>query len=467
MSERNSSEMSPFVFSNWEYFQHLKNHKQFIIVFTLSAMLCALALTYVYSEKYEATTTLFFSPEEIIRLKFKAAENEAFGAPMPGADFKVVGKTLENLATNEMLLRRVVNDLELDVVEETEYTGPAYIRYYKILKDNAKEYVLKAWSYLKYGKLPDEDPTVNAVLELAGNIEVRAQDSYIFVLKARDRHPERAALIIDTVAAYLVNILEEKDKGPAVQRIEQIKPMLAQKRAEIDRIQSQLDELFETNNLTSVTQEMDRGLEQLYELTTQKTLLEADMRQNERELATLDSKLSLKGGGSRSSGLRPDDFEKMATDKLYTEIELDGQRARHASLAKSIRDIEAKLQKLPELDLTVQSLENELHRANDDYSMLNVVLQELNVREADATTELKIQHPATVPTAPVSPIKVYHVGLAGILGIFFSIGLAYLFAYFNIRLFVPSKGVKKRAEASPATPDQPPPNPMIGKEAAS
>lgn len=47
--------------------------------------------------------------------------------------------------------------------------------------------------------------------------------------------------------------------------------------------------------------------------------------------------------------------------------------------------------------------------------------------------------PAMVPAKPVQPIKIYHVGLTLALSLALSIGLVYVFAYFNIRVFFASR----------------------------
>ena len=47
----------------------------------LSAMLSALALTYIYSERYRAEATIFFKPSDVTRLT--SYSTQALGAPFP------------------------------------------------------------------------------------------------------------------------------------------------------------------------------------------------------------------------------------------------------------------------------------------------------------------------------------------------------------------------------------------------
>jgi hypothetical protein len=59
-------------------------------------------------------------------------------------------------------------------------------------------------------------------------------------------------------------------------------------------------------------------------------------------------------------------------------------------------------------------------------------------------SQLRLQANATAPLAPVSPIKIYHVGAALLLALMIAIGLAYVLDYFGIRLFLPPPGGERR-----------------------
>src|SRR5258707_1129177 len=73
----------------------LREHRAFISVFILSAMLSALVLTYIYSERYRAETTIFFKPSDVTRLGTHSTM--ALGAPLPTLPYKVVTQTITGL----------------------------------------------------------------------------------------------------------------------------------------------------------------------------------------------------------------------------------------------------------------------------------------------------------------------------------------------------------------------------------
>jgi uncharacterized protein involved in exopolysaccharide biosynthesis len=436
----------------------MRRHASFIVVFVLSAMLCALALTYIYSEKYEATVTLVFTPGEVTRLQNRGNDSQALGAPTPVTEFKVVGKTLEQLAQSEGVLRAVVAKLDLDVEEEKIYDGPWYVRYYDMFKDYGKEYATKAWSFLKYGRIPDEDPTVEAVKTLADDVEVKSEDSYVFKVTVRDKHPQRVAAIADTLTAELVKRANETYQATARMRMRELEGLSVQKLQQIGAYQDRINSLLKKFRISSAEQEMSEGLKKLYDLKAEQVRLVASIRAEENRLKSLNERVaraenaSTQGRAASKDRLQTEDMKKIISDRVFSEIELDGLRAQNASLTKAIGEIDARMKQLPHVKLEIDQLQEDLNRANHEYELIGIALSELEVGSSDAVSELMIQHPATIPMAPVTPIKVYHVGLAGGLGACIAVGLVYLLTFFNIRLFVPSRGVKGRRDPQAGKP---------------
>ena len=107
----------------------LREHRAFITVFVVAAVLSALALTYIYAERYRAETTIFFNPSDVTQLNTHSMQ--AFGSPFPYTEFKAVTQTVVGLVESDALLRRVVTDLHLDVKEPRDVSGTWYRRYYK------------------------------------------------------------------------------------------------------------------------------------------------------------------------------------------------------------------------------------------------------------------------------------------------------------------------------------------------
>src|SRR5229473_7593674 len=137
MSEESTNSNSSFAFTHWEVFEPLRQHISFIVLFTMWAALAALAITYIYDEKYQATVTIVLKPTEVTRLKQHTNEDEALGVPVPNdIEYKVITQSLSDLATSEPLLRRVVTKLHLDRAADRDYSAlPFLARWYDEIED--------------------------------------------------------------------------------------------------------------------------------------------------------------------------------------------------------------------------------------------------------------------------------------------------------------------------------------------
>ncbi len=442
----------PFMFSNWELFEPLQKHRSFIVVFTMSAALSALLFTFVFSEKYQAETTIMFKPTEVTR--WRENTPEAFGAPVPQAAYKVIGQTLQDVAKSEPLLRRVVEKLHLDVPESRSYEGPFYVRWYKATKDLVMDTGGNAWSILKYGRIIKPNLTGKAMEKLRKDIKISNADSYIFVLKVRDKHKDRVAAIANTVSNELVSLLQSNEQKRAENRRTQLRELLDKKQLEIHDYRTKIEDLLNTNHIASVAQETDKNVYRYSELELSRLNTEADIYETHATIRAYDRKLALRDPNAsvpdNMARIQAEDFKRVSSEKLSAEVKLRGLYGKQTSLEKTLADLSARISKLPNIQLKYDSLNNQVERSERDYSLLNDALQEAVVQERSSATNLIIQNSASAPDSPVSPIKIYHVALASSLAIFLSVGLAFVFGYFNIRVFIPSKGVRGR---------QPPPLP--------
>ena len=371
------------------------------------------------------------------------------GAPMPQTDFKVIGKTLNDLLVNERLLREIVAQFDLDVPEPRDYSGPWYISYYEQAKDFTKDILLDIWAILKYGRIPEENPTIEAVKRLSEEVSLDNQDSYVFYLYVTDTSPERVALLADAMAEKLVALATEAYLESAGNQRLQLETLLATKLEEIQDFQQSIDTLLAENKLISVSQELQEGVDELYTLQAEQRRLRADIKKETQTIEALGQRLaSVDRTTGSADRLQPEDFNRMVSEKLFAEVELEGLNAQDAAFENSISALDSELKKLPALKLEIDQLESDISRAQREYEQMSVVIDEIVVLEGE-NAEFHIQHQAIEPNAPVSPIKVYHVGLAAFLSLFFAVGLVYLFTFFDVQAFTsPGGGSKSRgAEA--------------------
>ncbi len=450
MSERRDPFKFLFNIDFRKYVTILAQQKSFVLIFCLSACLCSLALTYVFSEKYETGVAIFYRPIETSLLRQK--DIETFGAPAPTPQFKIIFQTLQDILRSEVILKPVVNELGLDKKEVTIYDPLWYKRWYQQTKNFAKEQLSNLKLILKYGRIIKEEPLVSTIEGLRKRIMIMAaKDSYVYLLVIKDKDPERAAAIVDTAGRILVNWLKEQDKNPAEDKYRQLKEQLNEKEKEIEKLRADLEELLVQNKVVSVQEETTKGVNSLYELELEVIRLKAQIEEKRKEI----TELRLATEKKSKSYVHPEDIKKMESEILFKEIELESLLKRDEFISSSIKDLKARLDQLPSLDRKIKNLNMRIEASMREYNHVNDFYVEALGQATTVQSEIRVLHNAIVPTKPVQPIKAYHVGLTAFLSLFLSVGLVYVFAFFNIRIFFTSKGVRGRLTHSPETVKEP------------
>ncbi len=420
----------------------LRAHLAFIIVFVVSASASALALTYIYSEQYQSEATIFFKPQTITRLI--GQQTEALGSPVPTTPFKVIGQTLAGLVKSDALLRSVVANLRLDVDDPKDYSGPWYVNWYRRAKDYLSDFGSDAWSFLKYGRVITEDPVAHAIRDLRKHVKIEHEDSYVFTVQAINKKPEVATSIADTIADRLADLLRSENQLPEKLQREELERLLASKTAVIKDLESQMRDLLASNQVGPLQPEIENGSSRLSQLELSRAKVEAEVRHEEARINGLTDKLgALAVANVRDSGMGQN-FSKFNTEKLTTEVNVGGLRENLASFERSITKLRADLQQLSQIKVDYDLMSNELEAAKRNYEILSGAVQETVIRQTTAQTELHIRE-AQASQLPRSPIKIYHVGLAAILAAIVSIGLAYMFSYFQFKFFMNPGGPDDRS----------------------
>lgn len=426
-----------------KYVTIFAQQKSFVLVFCLSACLCSLALTYVYSEKYETGVAIFYRPIGTSLLRQK--DTETFGAPAPTPPFKVIIQTLQDILRSEVILKPVVNELGLDKEEVTIYGSLWYKRWFQQTKDFAKEQLSNLISLLKYGRIIEDGPMLKAIKGLRKSIKIKAtKDSYIYFLMTKDKYPERAATIVNTAGRILVNWLKDQDKNPAEDKYRQFREQLDEKEIEIEKLRAELETLLVQNKIVSVPEETTKGVNSLYVLELELIRLKAQIEERRKEV----TELRVAANRESKRYVHPEDIKKMKSEILFKEIELESLLKRSEFMTSSTKDLKTRLDELPSLDRKMKNLNMKIEAGTREYHHLNDFYVEALGQATTVQSEIRVLHDAMIPIKPVQPIKVYHVGLTALLSLFFSVGLVYVFAFFNIRIFFKSKGAKERRKQS-------------------
>lgn len=450
----------------------LRAHRAFIVVFVLSAMLSALTLTYIYSERHRAETTIFFKPSDVTQLSTHATQ--ALGSPFPYTLFKVVAQTVIALVDSDALLRRVVTELHLDVKEPRDFSGPWYIRYYKEVKYRLADDMSDLWQFLKWGRLIEEDPVDQAIVGLRKQVKVRNDDSYVFTLQVSAKTPQRSVATANALAATLVELLARDDQRASRKRGEELEALRDGKIREIEDIEARIRDLLARNHVASVQEEIEKVTARASHLQQERSGTMADLRQSEGKVAGLAEKLRLPNPQTtareedttafhRVSRVTAEDYAKLTSDRLSAEVASGSLRARLDSIERSYAALVPRLQVLDQMQAEYDLMSAQLQSAKRDYTALTDAYQEAVIKATSGQSELHIQAKATASLGPVSPIKIYHVGAAGLLAALIAIGLAYVLDYFDIRLFLPPPAGRRRRRLEPSRAPAPSPEAVAAR----
>ena len=423
----------------------LAKRKGFILTFFLSATLFSLGFTYLVSEKYQAATTIFYRPVEASLLRLR--ETESFGAPVPSAPFKIISQTLRDAVRNNAVLQPVVEKLNLDQEVKVEYTT-WYKRWYHEGKDYIKHLLRETWQLLKHGRLIEEDPKVAAIKRLRKDIDIIAtRDSYIYILKVKDKHPVRAANIVDLASREMVEWLNKQQQRIAEERALQLEPKVKNKENEIADMQELKKNILEKNGHVSIPEETTKALVNLYQLELDKIRISGQIQKKEKQVAAYEEAAP----EGTSTYIQSGDIKNLRTEKLFGEIELKGLKAERNFMENSIKDLKDRLSKLPSLQKKLDILDMDIASAMREHEHLKDLYTEASAQVQVSQSETRVLHSAVVPSAPLQPIKIYHVGLTGALSLILAIGLAFLMDFFSTGQpdsFLVAKPPRKMARAS-------------------
>lgn len=413
----------------FKYMEILVKHRNFILVFCFSAIFTSLALTYIFSEKYRATASVFYRPVE--RSLMRQKSTAAFGSPLPVPPFKIISQTLNDAVKSDAILAAVTQELHLDQEIPLHYES-WYERWYKVSKKYVKRQLLDLWEILKFGKIYPETPEIKAIKGLRQSVDIESsKDSYIYLLVATDKYPARAASIVDTTAKHLIQWVKAQGSITASRKRELLAVQLEEKNNEVALYLADRESLLLQNGFFSVSDEISTGVALSYELDVERNRLVSQIEENRVRIIELGKNISQ----SKIGQIDPDDIKRMESEKLFAEVELQGLRAKNQSLESSIQEMRSQLTRLSRIQKKIDELELKIDVSSREYINLSDLYMDAKGEVTNDTAEVKIMHSAYVPDKPISPVKIYHVGLTSLLSLLFSTGLVYIFAFFNVRIF--------------------------------
>jgi len=468
----------------------LRRSRSMLVLFCISAMVSSLILTYIYSERYRAVTTITYRPTQAIR--FQSREAQSLGFPVPLLPFEAIGQTISQIGTSEVILRQVVERLGLDQPDTKARTGFAYV--YHETKKAVKKFGRRTWQIFKYGRFIEEDLTSAAIIHLAKDVTIdTSRKDFTATVTVVDKYPERAATIVDVLGEVLVDFMREENSRFARTQRQELDRMLIAKQQEIDDVRRQIENLKSRHGFISLRKETNLNLESIEEFERKLRLTHEDLGEAQAKLAQIRTQRQSQSMMIKVSESRTDDplydelremkadrevarqgllqklpadhldvqainaelaateralasaqakrvtdetthineiYQKTLAEELETQARVAGLEAARKSLQETLAELRKRLRD-PSVESKLNGLTQKLEVLESTYQQLATAQAESRVAELESEGEIHILHKATPQDAPFRPIKIYHVLLSGMLALILGVGVVYLLDFWQ------------------------------------
>jgi capsular exopolysaccharide synthesis family protein len=458
-----------------------------IILMCLSAIITSTFLTYVMSEKYTTSTIVLIRSQKSIEVIPK--RDEILNFPVSYySPIVTATKTYTEIIKSRLVAERVFNLLGQETMKEDEGTGWRY--YWKKTKTGIKNFVIKSWAVLKYGRIEEGDPNDRAVTEIQKGLSVKpTKETYLFEIEVEARSSQLAAAIANASAEVFVDYLNEQSlhefenaKQLSEEKVKQSSQKLEKARQALVKFKEregvvslkgetalQFDLLGKIeSSLKTVDTDIKGAIAQQKEITRQLSEIDNFTRSSEKVIDNpilRDLKLELAKKEVALKGLRekfaPEHrdirmlqaeiseiqkkieehdptldsevtstvnptYQNLLNEQANLENQLESLIAKGVNLSEAIEKKKKILEKLPIKEARLANLELAIFLQEQTHELLNKESEELKMAAIRRVPDIQMMYPAVTPLYPSRPIKIYHAGLAAILSLIVGVGIALL-----------------------------------------
>lgn len=382
----------------------LLQHKWMIVLLSISAVVHAVLITYMVSEKYKATTLILLRPQQEVTLAGTLVQKKLLDFPVgQGAKPETSSITYTELIKSRTIAEQVVRNLHLDTLKRKPKDS-YWLEQWEVCKEQAKLAALKLWQILKYGKTIEESPFTTAVQDVVESISVNpTKNSYVFEIAFLAKDPSLVAAVVNETASVFIKFLTDVNESEG--------------RLAREFLQQQMEDT--ERKLANARQAY-----QEHKIRNKSILFNEEAAEKIKLIAGLES--SLEKNHILLSGLL-NRFTPENPRVLSLQAENDNLRSRIAQLKTGLETLPATEAEQSKLALEVKTIEN-------TYMFIKKEYEEAHIREVKRTSDISIVSPAMIPSTPVKPIKIYYAGVALALALIIGITFSLFFEAMNTAL---------------------------------
>lgn len=467
-------------------------YKFFIGLMCLSAVVTAVALTYVVPEKYISSTTVLIRPQKSLDIVPKREEILNF----PISYFTPVetaSKTYTEIIKSRNIAERIVRQIDLGKSGEEEGSGLLYL--WKRTKNKVKQLIFKSWTFLKYGRILDGDALSDAITSVQQGLSVKpTKETYLFEIEAEARNPQVSAAIANTAAQAFLEYLQESGEVENVKARELSREKINFSRKKLEKARNAVIEFKKKNGIISLKKETELALDRLSDLINERELINTKIigavaRKEEIERQSLELERISKSASKVTDNPL---IRELYSQLVNNEVKLAGLRKRYTANHRTVQELQAEIEEirirlnqeaptLKTLSVTpvYQELASELARVETDlqsfkaelirldaaisenkaliegmpkkevelsrlqlaqklgeetHTLLSREYEEIVVSARRSSPDIEVVYAAIAPLYPARPIKIYHAILAGMLSLISGIGIALFMENINVTL---------------------------------
>ena len=414
--------------------------KWLIAALTAIAVLCGGYYAYVAATRYySATAVVMLNTREE-----RVTDLESVIGGLSG-DSSTINSEAEVLRSRS-LMKKVVHKLDLESdpefngkLREPEWTAVVKSR----IRTFVNEKVFPMFAAPPAMETPNADRELESVVSsLLGTVSVRnVPQSLVFQITVNTQHPEKSALIADTIAElYVLNQIEvkfdatEQATGWLSERVTQLQVELEEAEARVKDFTANTD-LVSPESLTG----LERQLKDIRDRIQSITLTAAASEQRLAALQAAQSpedKLAAAGNDPLLQRRLQEGIENPARmpafDLRYQQIveraEMEASRARSqiVALSKSQGELDSQIERQGQDLIRLQQLTREAEASRLLYEHFLSRLKETAAQEGIQQADSRVLSQAVIPSLPSEPRKSLILAMSGMLGLMVGVGLVLL-----------------------------------------
>ena len=174
-------------------FDVLRRRALLIIALSIVATVAGYAFSFLVSDRYTASALVLVRPQQPIKMSGTKESKEFLDFPVGNTSaVETASKTYIEIIKSPALIGEIVRELSLDKEKAQDQAGSGELA--GLLPADLKQSLHRLITFLKYGRLIEDDPFTAAVKEVTDNFKLEAYlDTYIFDIKYTAKNAQRAA----------------------------------------------------------------------------------------------------------------------------------------------------------------------------------------------------------------------------------------------------------------------------------